>query len=538
MITNIKSTRNSLVFGSLFLLLNACTDHFEAINTNKTQIMDVTEKELAGLFTRSQINGIACLTSDQYGRATRYWSNPQSGYFVTDSYDAEQMIVNYDHITTVQNVFFSRAIPAIVTIQEKTKTGDLAAYHVATIWKVYMMYQLADVWGPIPYVEAGSGQESVAYESVEAVYNHAFADLTAAADYLANALQGNPALNVFGSGDIIFEGQASKWLKFANTMRLRLAMRISNVNPERAKAEAEAAAAGITMDVNDDNAWLVKLPTFNGLENGMVRNRNSMLMNASIESFMKGFGDPRLPVYFSPVANQNIAGMPPEIAANVGGYHGLMPGYSPADRVYIRMYSAPGPQWAGAGIISTEVPIPLKFAAETYFLKAEGAWKGWNMGGTAKGFYEMGIATSLRQWLPGIEQTAVNDYLNGETPPANPNSFPYPDGALTDIPVKFSASSEKQYEQIITQKWLALYPDSWEAWTEYRRTRLPRLYQRRGSLNADVNVNVGQIMTRIVYPESEKISQPEEVAKAVALLGGPDAYSTPIWWDVHPNGVN
>ncbi|GGC23671.1 hypothetical protein GCM10011386_14520 [Parapedobacter defluvii] len=525
-----------LIVLTVALLGNAgCTSEFDSFNSNKTQIMDVAEKELAGLFSRAQIHGVAWLSGDQYGRATRNWANPLSGYFVTSGFSSEQLVINYDHITTVQNAFFGRSIPAAVVIQEKSKETNPVAYHVATIWKAYVMYQLADVWGPLPYTEAGSGKSTVAYESVEAIYDHIFQELAAAVTYLTPEVQANPALNVFGAGDIIYEGDVSKWIKFANTMRLRLAMRVSNIDAARAKQEAEAAAQGATMDSNDDNAWIVDIPSFNGLENGMVRNRTSMLMSADIESYMKGFADPRMPVYFSPVTAAPIPGTPPEILANIGGFHGLMPGYAASDEAYIRMYSPVGPQW-GPNVVSTTVPMPVKFAAETYFLKAEGAWRGWNMGAPAKELYEKGIELSLRQWIPDISQAAIDAYTNGGSLPVDPQSFPYTDGALSDTPVKFAQGAERQYEQIITQKWLALYPDAWEAWAEHRRTRLPKLYKRRQTLNTDINLAKGQLMTRMVYPESEKISQPEEMQHAVELLGGPDRYSTPIWWDIHPNG--
>ncbi|HEY4209487.1 MAG TPA: SusD/RagB family nutrient-binding outer membrane lipoprotein, partial [Puia sp.] len=299
------------------MLYTACTRNFDAINTDKTQIIGVSEKEFAGLFSNAQINGVCWLTGDQYGRATRYWANLLSGYFVTNSFSSEQLVIDYDHLSAVTDDFFSKAMPAIVAIQQNAKESDPAAYHLATIWKAYVMYQLVDVWGPLPYKEVGTGKSAIPYESVQDVYNDIFNDLKAAVDYLTTQ---DPSLNVFGAGDIIYNGDVSKWIKFANTMRLRLAMRISNIDPDRAKTEAEAAVQGPTMDSNDDNAWIVNLPSFNGVENGMVRNKTSMIMSANMESFLKGYNDPRLPVYFSPVPNTTIAGAPPEIAANAGTY--------------------------------------------------------------------------------------------------------------------------------------------------------------------------------------------------------------------------
>lgn len=532
---------NILIYFLLSFLLfvgAACTDKFEEYNTDKTKMMEITDKELAGLFTRAQITGVCWLTGDQYGRATRHWANSSSGYYTTSGASMEQMSFTTEHIETVFTRFYSQSIPAIGAIMGHSEERNPAAYHLAAIWKAFVMYQLADAWGPIPYTEAGSGKDVVPYESLKDIYYNIFRDVSAAVNFLTAEVQKNPDFNVFGMGDIIYKGKIALWIKFANTMRLRLAVRISNIDPDKAKAEAEAAVKGATMDSNEDNAWIVDLPSFNNVENGLARVNTgySNVMSASMESFLKGYNDPRLPIYFSPVENQGLTSAPPEILSNVGGYHGLMAGYSNSDYVYYRLYSRPGPMWVGKNVVTTEVPINIKFSSETYFLKAEGAWRGWNMGGTAEEFYKKGIELSLTQWLKGITTANVNAYIQGTTPPVAPDCFPYTDPATTDIPVKFSADKNKQFEQIITQKWLALYPDSWEAWAEYRRTRLPKIYLKKNTSNEDIDVSKGQIVTRLIYPENEKVSQPYEVKKAVEMLGGPDKYSTSLWWDVNKNG--
>lgn len=523
---------------TLFIMNISCTDNFYDINTNKTQMMKVTDMELAGLFTNAQISGVCWLSSDQYGRGTTNWANPFSGYFTTAAASMEQMSLNIGHIKTVFTKFYSTSIPAIVAIQTNAKENNPAAYHIAAIWKAYVIYHIADVWGPVPYTNAGNGQAEVPYESVKDIYYSIFDDVTEAVNYLTVQVQSNPNLNVFGTGDIIYNGNVSKWIKFANTMRLRLAVRISNIDPEKAKTEAEAAVKGAMLESNDDNAWITNLPSFNGLQNGLARVSTwyNCMMTTNMESFLKGYDDPRLPKFFSPVEDQKIDGTPAEIQANVGGYNGLTPGYADSDYAYYRMYSMPGPLWFGKSVVTTTVPIHIKFAAETYFLKAEGAWRGWSMGGTAETFYNKGIELSVKQWRSDLTDTQVNAFINSTKTPVDPDNYPYYDKATTDIPVKFSTDKTRQYEQIITQKWLALYPDSWEAWAEYRRTRLPKLFPKKFSANTDVDVTRGQILTRLIYPDNEIASQPEEIAKAIELLGGPDKFSTPIWWDVNKNG--
>lgn len=516
----------------------ACTDQFEKYNLNKTQLMEITDKELAGLFTRAQISGNCLLTSDQYSRGKSNISDHFSGYTVIGGVDREQNVLHLSHEQSVFKTFYSQSIPAIVAILNNTVDENPTAYHVAMIWKGYVMHRMADAWGPLPYTEAGNGKDVIPYESVKDIYYNIFRDLTAAVDYLTPEVSRNPGLNVFGAGDILYNGEVIQWIKFANTMRLRLACRISNVDPEKAKTEAEAAVKGVMMENNEDNAMIMDLPSFNGVQNGMCRiggwHQNSM--STSMESVLKGYQDPRLQEYFSVVKQETTVDQP-EIMANIGGYHGLTSGFTAEDFVAFKLYSNFGPRWVGENVVSTEVPINVSNAAETWFLKAEGAWRGWNMGGTAQSFYEKGIEVSIRQWRgASFPASQIQDYINSLATPVAPDNHPYYDPPMTDIPVKYTSNSEKQYEQIMTQKWLALFPDSWEAWTEYRRTRLPKIYPKKNSMNPNIDVSRGMIVTRLPYPDDEKTGQPEEIAKAVTLLGGPDLESTPLWWDVNPNG--
>ena len=202
-------------------------------------------------------------------------------------------------------------------------------------------------------------------------------------------------------------------------MRLRLACRISNVDPEKAKTEAEAAVKGAMMETDSDDAMIMDLPSFNGVQNGMCRiggwHQNSM--STSMESVLKGYEDPRLQEYFS-VVGPEVVVEEPEIMANIGGYHGMTPGFTAEDFVAFRLYSNFGPRWVGPNVVSTEVPINVGNAAETWFLKAEGAWRGWNMGGTAQSFYEKGIEVSIRQWRgASFPASQIQDYINSMATP-------------------------------------------------------------------------------------------------------------------------
>ena len=180
----------------------------------------------------------------------------------------------------------------------------------------------------------------------------------------------------------------------------------------------------------------------------------------------------------------------------------------------------PGPAW------------PVMKASEAYFLRAEGALEGWSMAGTAQEFYEMGIATSHEEYDLDGNDLLGDPYIQSfNTPAGFDNSTP----AVSTVPIAFDvgASVESQLEQIITQKWIALYPDSYEAWAERRRTGYPTLYDR--LFTDDSAIPVNEIPRRVPYVASEFDTNREAVEEAIAnFLGGPDDGTTRLWWDAKP----
>jgi len=174
-------------------------------------------------------------------------------------------------------------------------------------------------------------------------------------------------------------------------------------------------------------------------------------------------------------------------------------------------------------------------AAEVYFLRAEGALVGWNMGGTAKELYEEGIRTSLNARTDASEEK-IEAYVSSSNTPVSPGDIAaggdvYPTPPLSDIPVAFDmgGSQERKLEQIITQKWLAIYPDGWEAWAEYRRTEYPDLYPLIESMNPDIPVD--GMFRRLQFPPGQYDNNPQAVEEGINMLDGPDATTTRLWWD-------
>ena len=173
------------------------------------------------------------------------------------------------------------------------------------------------------------------------------------------------------------------------------------------------------------------------------------------------------------------------------------------------------------------------FTAEAYFLRAEGALKGWSMGGTAQELYEDGIRHSMYQW--GVtDEVAINDYISSTSTPTPPNDF-LNSPALSDVPVLFDGADQTvQLEQIALQKWIALFPDGMEAWADYRRRPVIGLYPVANSSNPDIPNPAEEYIRRIPFLTQEYQSNTEAVESAVNLLSvKEDKITTPLWWDVN-----
>jgi Susd and RagB outer membrane lipoprotein len=493
----------------------SCTDHFDELNTNKTKLTSLDASAVGNTFAGAQYRSIFA----NWQTFQSLFADLQSQYFANTAvnFDSDRNVMVGNWLNGAFGGFYAQAIPPLLGVLESTKPGGIsenpAIYAIANIWKVQMFLPRTDYWGPIPYSQVGNGEKSVAYDSQEAIYKDFFAILKKSADDL-KAFKGQ---TVLGNNDQIYNGSVDKWILFANTMRLRLAIRVSGVDPALAKTEAEAAVAGGLLSTNADDAFL-KTTTNSLNPMNQATGWNEFRMSAAMESVLKGYNDARMSKFYAPVPG------------TVNTFKGLRNGYSKADLGLAE--NAPG---ANSNVATTFLPdnqfvnpFLIMNAAEAHFLKAEGALKGWNMGsGTAKEFYETGITTSMRQW--GItDAAAITAYINGtSTPIALNDKVKTP--ALSDIPVKWSDDASKRLEQVITQKWLALYPNGHEAWAEYRRTGFPKLYPRVNSDNPDVPANA--VVRRTPFTIGESQTNAPGLAIGKDKLGGADNAATRLWWN-------
>ena len=469
---------------ALVLMLSSCSD-FGDINRDPNNPSNVkTELLMTNALTSlggqvGDVTGtlyVQYIAEKQYDDAARYASTTFdfNGWYTGPLMDLQTIInLNTDAATKAN------------ALSGGSNNNQIA---VARILKAYYYASMTDRWGMIPYTEALKGNEGLRpkYDTQTAIYTDLLKELREA---LAQIDGGAGP-----TGDFLFKGNMNSWKSFANSLRMRLAMRLSDSNATLGRTEfAAAVSAGhITSDVMypflsetaNQNPWFARFLT-----------RTDYCLSDVMANQMKGLKDYRVTKYGDPAPNKDnkdgvvsldeIVGMPYSIA-NPGSVN-------TAD------VSFPGRAIRGA----QNTPLPIITMAEINFLKAEGVERGW-ISGTAKSFYDAGIEASWRQW-------GVYDATNFAAFMAN---------------ASVAYSSSNWQEKIGTQKWVALFPNGFEAWSEWRRLDFPKLTPHARALNSS-----GKIPVRHAYPVTE-VQLNDVNYKAAVAAQGADNGDTRVWWDI------
>lgn len=407
--------------------------------------------------------------------------------------------------------------PIFTSIEKQCGEQYPHFYAIAQILRGVAMLRVTDAYGPVVYSKYGQSATGSAFDTQKEAYDHLFKELDEAIATLTKYVEDYPDAKPFQPFDLLNGGDNVRWIKFANSIKLRAAVRISKVDPALAKKMAEEAVShkhGVLEDgvvAVSGKGWVNPLST---LDDWTDNN-----MNAEMESILVGYNDPRLPKYFLPAADAAVQAAGFE-------YKGIRMGINITKKDTYVNHSRLNTQPDGAGIIMT--------AAEIWFLRAEGALRGWSgMGGTAQSLYEKGVATSFAQWGAG----SADDYLKSNNMPAayvdiyNPdNNIPADSPYMNKVSPKWdeSASNEIKLQKIITQKWIACFPEGVEAWSEQRRTGYPVLFPVMVNESQGVFKNTDNVK-RMTFPESLEWSG--QIEEARSKLGGPDNGNTRLWWD-------
>ena len=503
--------------------LAACTGDFEDINRNPNQ---VTEEQMDALNykTGTKFKSLQSLVipvqEHMYQFNESLSGGPFGGYIGATVDTWQTKFETYNPSADWRKWPFANVITETYTPYKGIVNGteDEVAIAFARLLRVAIMHRVTDSYGPIPYSKLESNESVyVEYDSQEAVYTKMFEELDEAIEILGR----NTTLpaEAWSRYDGVYYGNIAQWLKYANSLKLRMAMRLSYVKSDVARAKAAEAIAGGVIEANADNAAM-----------HAAENRTTLIYNdwgdhrvgADILCYMNGYKDPRRAKMFT----QGTVG---EGDAAEKGYYGLRIGTTPANKS--KAVTA-----CSSMLITDTDPILWMNAAEIAFLRSEYELR-WGSAVSAQNFYEQGIRLSFEERGVAGAEDYIADEANVPEAYTDPlgvieNNTALPQSRIT-IKWKEDAQFEENLERIITQKWIAIFPLGNEAWAEYRRTGYPKLMPAKDNKSGGT-VNSKYGMRRLPYPSEEYSENRTNVEAAITSLGGPDNGGTRTWWDCKP----
>ena len=409
----------------------------------------------------------------------------------------------------------------------------------------------ADLSGPYTYFEdKQNSEEPYEYNDAKSIYYSIVENLDTIVACLNN-YETRPdwykeqIVNLMDAFCVTNRGMESdksmkSYIKLANSLKLRMAMHIVKAEPGTAQKWAEEAVAGGVVENAYEQQGI--FPFISGFTHPLAEIANAwndLRLCASFESLMMSLNHPYTKYLFKPNAYEITNGRTGEITETGTRICGIRAGVLVGDSQIPALNKRLGYSTFGTTEIAT---APLYFIkwAEVDFLRAEGALRGWNMGGTAQFFYERGIRNAyIEDPAAGSPYLSyVNEYMALEEPVQYCNEDPIGDGepwtSVTTIGVKWNDSddNETKLEKIITQKYLALFPLSTEAWTELRRTGYPKLFPVLNTDDGDGSIEQGDMIRRIPWVPTDPVAAGMVDASGISALGGADEQATRLWWDV------
>lgn len=507
---------------ALMINMSACTDDFVELNTNPNQITDQS--------LRQDFNNVGAfyppMLKNLFGHQIEH--NLSHDSWVRHLATPTPFVGGINNTTYYirWNTYWNRIYNQIMSPSSRViKIAAANDYPVFVEWakliQILGMSRLTAYHGPVIFTKYG--EEPAKYDSEPVLYTAFFQRL----DEIQAVFNANVDYAGLANFDASYEGKIPKWNKLINSMRLRLAIRISKVNPTLAKTEGEKALAepGGLIESNADN-FLVSLygdvfpPVTISFGWGDTR------MSASMESILIGYKDPRISKFFDHATDASLYPDHPEYP-----YKGIRNG---------AFLEAKGDRLSFSNISSDFKKVENRryfTAAETHFLKAEAALRGWQGAGTAKENYEAGVSSSFEDWGAGGAATYLQDSaslpINYSDPKEASGKNDFETRISNTIAWDETASNEIKLEKIMTQKWINAYTNSIEPWVDHRRTGYPKLpFNARNDSGSEWGViPADEFLKRQVFLNSQRENNKASVDEATGFLGGPDLISTRLWWD-------
>lgn len=482
----------SLICVPALLLATSCVDSLTDFNVDSKapsvvsagSLVSAAELGLARTMVTANVN------VNPFRFYVQYWT--ETTYFDESIYDIATRQINrtfwrrmYTGGGTIDPTFepgvlnnlkqASANVAADKSLSAQTKANQQACIEVLA---VYAWTVLVNTYGNVPYSKAlDFTNVQPSYDDAATIYADLFTRLNAAITAM------NATGSGFGSADLIYGGDMTAWKKFANSLKLRMAITTADADAARAKTQAEQAVTSGVFTSNDQQAnfnFLSSPPNTDPLWEDLVQSgRHDYVGTSFFIDRLKALNDPRLPYFFNPVLGTSDY---------VGGVYGESNNYTD--------FSNPG-----ALQQTPTFPSQLESYSEVEFLLAEAASRGFSVGGTTASHYNAGVTASITQW--GGSATDAATYL------AQPS-------------VAYTSAAGTDKIKIGNQAWIALYNQPVQAWTVWRRLDTPVLTAPAGALSV--------IPLRFPYPYDEQNINATNYAAASTAIGG-DKVSTKIFWD-------
>ncbi|WP_026629973.1 SusD/RagB family nutrient-binding outer membrane lipoprotein [Dyadobacter alkalitolerans] len=505
------------------LFIASCDNGFEEMNVNPNASTEVVP---GFLFTRAQLvtvsnnfTGAAYLTiGGSMQHFATYKEVPAAGdkYFSFTYSQGSWALYGGDPVSQGAVIDIAQVIEAV-----STNPADVNKLSVARIWKAYLFHRLTDMYGDIPYFEAGKALSSQnftpKYDTQQAIY----ADMLKELEESINAF--DAARPTFGTADLVYGGEIAKWKKFGYSLMLRLGMRLTEVDPASAETWVKKAIAGGVITSDTDMATIAYVDgsitaSRNFIAAGLMAtdyvspggdNVEGGKLAKTLVDHLKTTKDPRLNVIS--VVWTKASATAPYVADTATALQKGMPNAAfnslPAD---FDSYSEPNPNT----ILKYNAPLLVFTPAEVHLLLAEAGLRGWYSATTPAAEYESAVTSGMKQWAAFGAGGVISDAKIAAYLKANP--------------FKATGTLAEKMEQIGTQKWVALFlEDEYEIWSNWRRTGYPRLTP----TNYPGNLTGGKIPTRFVIPDSEEQYNQANFYEARTRQGGTNTLSSMVWWD-------
>ncbi len=487
-----------LITGALLTSLSACTKHYLDINTdpnNPTESsVDLALPAALGYSAYNLGNAYQILG----GIWGQYWTQGPTGsqYRSLEQYS----ITSSDYDRQWESVYAGPLADFNYLVQEGTRTGKNDYVAIGKIMQAYMFQVMTDLHGDIPFSEALAGAVNTTpkFDSQQEIYDGLIQLLDEAIAIMDGASPPD-------ADDFFYHGDMYLWYKFANTLKLRVYLRQSYVRPEVAEAGIRAMYADGAEFLDEEEDALVPFSNEVFNQNPLYAtyealSSDNLIASATLLDYLQLTKDPRIGNFYARAT----------AAPNAGNFVGIPQGAGPnlPGVQSANSYSKPGPAVGGPGSgnnTGAAAPVVFISAAESYFLQAEAAARGWS-DGDARALYEEAIRLSFVYW----------GYTDEEA------------GAFIAQPeITFPAGGEEaQLKAILTQKWVSLAgTENLEGWTEWRRSGYPDFF------DISATSSIGNVFpVRILYADSEVSRNPKTPAQKTV--------KDKLWWDVNANGQN